>query len=157
MEEVDESDVEAESGTPGVLAVWERNGLTPGLMMMRADTAGTLLDAAPLRLTSSFDQEPDIAASPGGFLVVWERYTGGKRIMAARVTWTGAGAVETGPGFEVGPFVDEEAEPEVIWTGSNSNAALPAPAMLLDPAFGSGTTSPAAIRFGRFRLRRDEC
>lgn len=115
----DESDVEAEGNASGVLAVWERSGTVPGIMMMRAGMGGSFLDATPLRLTTGTDLEPDIAPANNGFLVVWERHSFGRRIMAAPVQWSGVGTVLTGPEFEVGPFLDEEAEPEVIWTGSH--------------------------------------
>ena len=120
VESVDESDVEAESSAAGTLAVWERAGVTPGIMMTRTDPAGTFLEATPLRLTDGYDLEPNVAAGAGGFLVVWERYSGGGlSIMAMPVSWTAGGPVQKGVEFTVGPFVAEEAEPEVIWTGSH--------------------------------------
>lgn len=113
----DESDVEAAGNGKGAFAVWEKSGAEPGLYASRTGPTGVLLDAAPFRVSSGLDSEPDVAADDEGFLVVWESFDRDRRIMGAFVRWASSGAAQVGAEFEVGPFLDGPAEPEVIRTG----------------------------------------
>jgi hypothetical protein len=120
FEAADESDVEAAGNRKGTIAVWEAAGPEPGLYASRTGPTGLPLDATPflvVRRQFSQPSEPDVAANDDGFMIVWESFEGARRIMGTFVKWDLGGGPQVGTEFEVGPFLDGEAEPEVIRSG----------------------------------------
>ena len=116
----DESDVEAAGNRKGTIAVWETSGPEPGLYASRTGPTGLALDATPfpvVRRQFSQPSEPDVAANDDGFMIVWESDEETRRIMGIFVKWDPGGGPQVGPEFEVGPFLEGEAEPEVIRLG----------------------------------------